>query len=423
MGEVYLVEHTVLGKTMVAKVLRADLSKDRGVVDRMRIEAQALGALSHPNIVSVHDFGQTARGRPFYVMDHLEGETVGALLRREGAQPLIEALQIARQVLDALGAAHRLGLVHRDIKPENVFLQLARDGRKRVMLLDFGIAKVLAGGVEGGPAPAAIPTAEGTVIGTPRYSSPEQIIGRGVDHRADLYAVGLLLYALASGKHPFDRIHGTKQLFEAHLKHKRAPPSARNPNVPPALDALVLRALEKRPDDRFADAAEFSTALAEVTRDVTRLVMMPPVAAPLEQAALPTSDTMLDATEPAPWLGDPTTPDPLRSDETLVREPRREATEVLRAESVNEAPAPVSTRTAPQPVMAPVQPEAERPKPVPSAQRGVAPYVVGGSVTAVLMCSLVLGAGMGSPFSIALAVMGSSAVGTGIAVFLARRRN
>lgn len=263
MGEVYLVEHRVLGTEVVAKLLRPEFAKDAGVVERMRVEAQSLAALSHRNIVSVTDLGKTAAGRPFYVMERLDGETIGQRLRRDGPPPLEESLEIAHQVLDALAVAHALGLIHRDIKPDNVFLHRDRAGRQVVKLLDFGIAKVSANAA-GAPTPSAIPTAEGAIIGTPRYISPEQILGKVVDHRADIYAVGLLLYALVNGEGPFDHLRTTGDLFEAQLKMLPPPLSTKSPRVSPELDRAVQRALAKRPDDRFQHASEFSAALAAV---------------------------------------------------------------------------------------------------------------------------------------------------------------
>ncbi|HMR77708.1 MAG TPA: serine/threonine-protein kinase, partial [Polyangiaceae bacterium] len=263
MGEVYLVEHRVLGTEVVAKLLRPEFAKDAGIVERMRVEAQSLAALSHRNIVSVTDLGKTAAGRPFYVMERLDGETIGQRLRRDGPPPLAESLEIADQVLDALSVAHALGLIHRDIKPDNVFLHRDRAGRQVVKLLDFGIAKVSANAA-GAPTPSAIPTAEGAIIGTPRYISPEQILGKVVDHRADIYAVGLLLYALVNGEGPFEHLRTTGELFEAQLKMLPPPLSTKNPRVPPELDHAVQRALAKRPDDRFQHASEFSAALAAV---------------------------------------------------------------------------------------------------------------------------------------------------------------
>lgn len=436
MGEVYAVEHEVLGKEMVAKILRLDLASDPAVVDRMRVEAQALAALSHPNIVAVTDFGRTANGRPFYVMEYLRGRTVGQMLRRDGPASLIEALQIARQVLDALGAAHALGLVHRDIKPDNVFLHLLQDGREVVKLLDFGIAKVLASAGSRGPAPPSIPTADGTVLGTPRYVSPEQIVGRNIDHRSDLYAVGLLLYALIAGKSLFHSIHGTRELFEAHLKVKPPLLSDRNPEVSAELDRVVLRALEKRPDDRFRDALEFAEALAVVSRGLTRAVFAarPSPVAPLGQLHR-TSDTLVDPTEPAPEGSEPTIRDKRElldsndSDGSLrTREgpaPRREPTEVLQHDAQHASPGAVSTRTArPQ---APVEVAQPSPLPTPRAataarnERLTIPYVVGAGVTALSMCILVFFVGLSSPVAIVLAAIGSTAAGTVLAMVLARR--
>ena len=410
------------------------ISADPGVVDRMRIEAQALGALSHPNIVSVTDFGETAHRRPFYVMERLEGDTIGTLLRRRTLPPLIESLQIVRQVLDALGAAHGLGLVHRDIKPDNVFLHRAPDGRKQVKVLDFGIAKVLSTAPPGSPAPAAIPTADGTVIGTPRYLSPEQISARGVDHRADLYAVGLLLYALVDGAGPFDGIRGTKELFEAHLKRKPAPLALRHPDLPAALDRAVLCALEKRPEDRFSNAAEFASALADIARDVTHDLVARPSTRQASAAAAKTevtrrvsgtSDTLLDPTEPAAWLGDPTTPD-IRFAKAPSPGEVREPTEVLPAGPGAKGPAmmePVSTRTAqPRQASMPARVgEAVPSHPEKRLDQGVTPYVVGALVTGVLMCTLVFFVGSISTVGIFVAAAGSAAVGAGVVLFLSQR--
>ncbi len=432
----YLVEHEVLGKTLVAKVLRADLA-DPGVVDWMRIEAQALGALSHPNIVSVTHFGETAHRRPFYVMERLEGDTIGTLLRRRTLPPLIESLQIVRQVLDALGAAHGLGLVHRDIKPDNVFLHRAPDGRKQVKVLDFGIARVLSTAPPGSPAPAAIPTADGTVIGTPRYLSLEQISARGVDHRADSYAVGLLLYALVDGAGPFDGIRGTKELFEAHLKRKPAPLALRHPDLPAALDRAVSCALEKRPEDRFSNAAEFASALADIARDVTHDLVARPSTRQASAAAAKnrevtcrvsgTSDTLLDPTEPA-WRGWVTQ----RRQTFGSRKPHRQVKVgsrprfCLRALE-REGPAmmePVSTRTAqPRQASMPARVgEAVPSHPEKRLDQGVTPYVVGALVTGVLMCTLVFFVGLIStgPWGF-VAAAGSAAVGAGVVLFLSQR--
>jgi serine/threonine-protein kinase len=265
MGEVYEVEHEIVGRIMVAKVLRLELAQDAGTADRMRVEAQALAALSHPNIVNVTDLSRTADGRPFYVMERLEGCTLGEDFRRRRQYSVEEAIDVTRQILAGLEAAHQLGLVHRDIKMDNVFLQRATTGERVVKLLDFGVAKVLADRSARAPAPPSLPTADGAVVGTPRYLSPEQVLGRGVDHRADIYATGLVLYALVCGRGPFEHVEGQAGFLRAHLEDEPAAPSdvAGQP-LPHELDAAILRAIRKSPADRFQSAADFAAALASI---------------------------------------------------------------------------------------------------------------------------------------------------------------
>ena len=265
MGEVYEVEHEVVGRLMVAKVLRLELANDAGIADRMRVEAQALGALSHRNIVSVTDFARTADGRPFYVMEHLEGCTLGEDYRKRGAYPVDEALDVVRQILAGLAAAHQLGLVHRDIKLDNVFLQQTSTGERVVKLLDFGVAKVMADRDARAPAPPTLPTADGAIVGTPRYVSPEQVLGKKIDHRADIYATGLVLFTLVCGRGPFDHVRHQDDFFVAHLgDDPGAPSDLANQSLPHELDAAILRALRKDPADRFQSAAEFSAALTAI---------------------------------------------------------------------------------------------------------------------------------------------------------------
>jgi len=266
MGEVFEVEHVPLRKVLVAKVLRSELTREPGLVDRMRVEAQALAALSHPNLVAVTDFGQTADGRPFFVMERLRGGTLSDEIRTHGRLPVPQAIDIARQVLRALSAAHAIGLIHRDIKLDNVFLHRGPDGERIVKVLDFGVAKVLPRATELGLSPPLLATAEGAVVGTPRYVSPEQVLGIAIDARADLYAVGLVLYTMIAGRGPFAELRGI-ELLKAQATLKPKPPSAyAEYPVPQALDALILRALEKQPEDRFSSAKALEQELASLER-------------------------------------------------------------------------------------------------------------------------------------------------------------
>jgi len=270
MGEVYEVEHEIVGRLMVAKVLRAELANDAAIADRMRVEAQALAALSHPNIVSVTDFARTADGRPFYVMEQLDGRTLGEEFRSRGAFPVDEAIEVVRQILAGLAAAHQLGLVHRDIKLDNVFLHQTASGQRVVKLLDFGIAKVLAGRNARAPAPPSLPTADGAIVGTPRYVSPEQVMGKGIDHRADIYAAGLVLFTLVCGRGPFDDVRKQEDFFIAHLgDDPPAPSDVARQSLPHELDAAILRAIRKNPAERFQTAAEFSAALERIAGRLT----------------------------------------------------------------------------------------------------------------------------------------------------------
>ncbi len=282
MGEVFLAEHMALGTRVVIKLLHAELSAKNTLVDRMRIEAQACARLNHPNIVRVTDFDRTPSGRPFFVMEYLPGRSLGDVIaERGGFLPVPEAIDIARQALDGLGAAHAASLVHRDIKLDNLFLcdQTTQSGRPLVKILDFGVAKVMTGAGDDAPAPLMIPTGTGVVVGTPRFFAPEQARGKPLDHRADIYAVGLVLYTLVAGRGPFDEARNITEMAKAHVFKKPEPPShfAQQP-IPDRLDGIVLRAIAKQPEQRFQSAAEFSAMLSRVLDDL---------AAPSSQAAAP----------------------------------------------------------------------------------------------------------------------------------------
>ena len=259
MGEVYSVEHIELGKTMVAKLLHASRGRPEDI-DRMRLESQALARLHHPNIVNVTDAGLTLEGRPFVIMEQLQGRTLHAELHVRGALPLAEALEIVRSVLSALDAAHELGIVHRDIKPANIFLHETPRGQRVLKLLDFGLAKVLGNAPGHAPAPLQEPTREGIILGTPSHLSPEQALGKPVDQRSDLYSLGVVLYRMVAGRGPFDKVG--KKLIAAHANEKpRAPSMFSSEPIPPELDYAVLKALSKKPEKRFQSAQEFARAL------------------------------------------------------------------------------------------------------------------------------------------------------------------
>lgn len=249
MGCVYEVEQIELGRRFVLKALLPEHAAREDLEARIRQEWRTLGRLRHPGIVEVTDAGVTDDGAPYFVMELLTGETLRAKLRRERRLEAGEAIAIAVEVLEALAAAHDLGVVHRDVKPANVFLV----GPRRIKLLDFGIAKVAVGG--------QTVTARGVTLGTPRYLSPEQVRGDPVDGRADLYAVGLLLFEMLTGRGPFDEDRDPNALLLAHLTREAPRLDAFLPGADPRLVDLVTRLLAKQPSARPAAARTAASAL------------------------------------------------------------------------------------------------------------------------------------------------------------------
>jgi tRNA A-37 threonylcarbamoyl transferase component Bud32 len=211
-GVIYEAEHIALGKRVAVKVLRRDAT-GASMEERMRVEAQVLARLRSPHLVEVSDFGRTSDGRPFYVMELLQGVTLLGELRRRGCLPPHEAVGYVRQLLKGLDVAHWAGIVHRDIKLENLFLVEGPDGTRVLKILDFGLAKVLSSTTH--VAPPSMGTSEGTILGTPRTMAPEQALGREVGPPADLYAVGVVLYELLTGSDPFKHVLGTLPLLRA----------------------------------------------------------------------------------------------------------------------------------------------------------------------------------------------------------------
>jgi serine/threonine-protein kinase len=259
MATLYAATHAVIGKRVALKVMHAPLSFDPIAVERFKIEARAVNAIDHPNIVDVFAFGELPDGRCYLVMELLSGETLYQLLERRRVR-LDEAIAILEQVSEALAAAHGSGVIHRDVKPENLFVLEMRGDRRPVKLLDFGVAK-LVGGLH-----ASRLTETGCVMGTPLYMSPEQICGRGVDGRADVYSLGVVAYEMLTGAVPFSSA-STFEVAQLHFTQKPAPLRAAAPGVPAALDALVLRMLAK-------EAAERPT-MAEVMAEVRAIRLAP----------------------------------------------------------------------------------------------------------------------------------------------------
>jgi serine/threonine protein kinase len=303
MGLVLDAEHVALGKRVVVKVLHRELASRADLVDRMRLEGQVLARLAHPSLVEVTDFGATVDGRPFVVMERLVGRTLAAELAARGPLPVLEAIGWAREALQGLALAHASGIVHRDVKLENLFLcDATRTEPRRVKVLDFGIAKVREG--ELGLPPPRFATALGTVVGTPRWLSPEVAARKPFDHRVDLYAMGLVLYALLSGRLPFDHVTGVAELLRAHVELAPPPLSslARQP-IAPAVEAAIHKALAKRPEDRFSSAVAMSDALAvaaELKAPAKKLVVDTEVMSTRLQDAVRQSRALAPKSGPGP---------------------------------------------------------------------------------------------------------------------------
>jgi serine/threonine protein kinase len=264
MGAVYEARHTLIGKRVAIKILLDKYAQKESVIARLQQEARLASSIGHPNIVDITDFGKTEDGRTFVVMEYLDGESLAQLIGREGPLAPERALQISRQVADALTAAHSKGIIHRDVKPENVFL-IQRDGKEFVKVVDFGISKHVKPGEDEEETPRLTQT--GMVLGTPLYMSPEQARGEdGLDQRIDIYALGVILYEMITNEVPF---RGTNYLgiISQVLTQDVVPPRLLRPDlaISEACERVILKAMAKSRDERYS-------TMGELAADLDRLI-------------------------------------------------------------------------------------------------------------------------------------------------------
>ncbi|MBA3457893.1 MAG: protein kinase, partial [Deltaproteobacteria bacterium] len=298
MGRVYKGVHPTIGSRVAIKVLSRECSDRRDLVERFFAEAKAVNMIRHESIVNVLDLAMLPDGRPYIIMEYLDGaplaNLIDAAVHQQQPLPLGGVARLAAEVLDALGAAHGKGIVHRDLKPDNVYV--TPSGRAKV--LDFGIAKLT-------DTTTGSSTRTGSLLGTPHYMAPEQAAGRPVDHRADLYAMGVILFECFTGRKPFN----ADALFDLLRMHVEVPPPSPRqfrPDLPPELEHVILVALAKQPEQRFANVQAMSMALQHATSQLS-----PEQWAPLSVTRGPlTNPGAWSPTPPVSWGGRSTPPIP-----------------------------------------------------------------------------------------------------------------
>jgi serine/threonine-protein kinase len=255
MGIVWLAEHPLIGRRVAIKVIHPTYARNPEAVSRFFTEAQAVNTIGHPNIVDITDFGQTPDGECYFVMEYLDGQALSARLR-EGSMDLRRGLHVAAQVCDALAASHAAGILHRDLKPDNIFLIRRGQDPDVAKVLDFGLAKLTTGDQK-----SQHKTRTGSMMGTPYYMAPEQCAGKAdIDSRADVYALGVILFEMVTGRVPFPG-EGYGEIIVQHITQPAPKARELNPHVPEWLEALIDRCLVKDRDQRVQSMAELRDAL------------------------------------------------------------------------------------------------------------------------------------------------------------------
>ncbi|MFW5876462.1 MAG: protein kinase domain-containing protein [Myxococcota bacterium] len=295
MGAVYRALQPDMNRYVAVKILHPKYLARKDLVSRFRREARAMSQLSHPNTARVFLYGQLEDQACYFVMEHLEGRNLAQVVRAEGPMEPRRALDVMVQVCGALEEAHQNGIIHRDLKPENIFVTVQGGIEDYPKVLDFGLAKVTEKQMRPG---SLILTGEGMVFGTPEFMSPEQAQGQPLDPRSDIYSLGVILYELLTGKLPFD---AKKPLEFIHL-HVSSPPIPMSQRAPdtefaPELEETVMRALAKKPEDRYPSASAFADALKQAARGQIRTAALRAYVAP--EPTEPEPETSAPTSEPA----------------------------------------------------------------------------------------------------------------------------
>lgn len=403
MGKVFLARHIHLNTRVCVKILHAADTED--ALRRFQLEARALAALAggvHENLVHVRDFGVTATGKPFLVMEHLEGRTLAQERSARGEIPWTEAVEWTIQALEGMVVAHRAGMVHRDIKPPNLFLCAPTSTRSAtVKVLDFGIVKIVS---KDGPVEAnAMPTAAGHLMGTPRYVSPDVIRQEPLDARADLYSLGLVLWELITGRLPYFAHRKVEVIITAHiLETLPAPSSITKQKIPSALERVIARAIEKDRNDRFPCAEEFQAALRGVLegpRPIEELAFQDTVPLPpVEPTRVPKPVASAPATVliENPLAAGPKKPKPRT--EKMVAKPNQRTVplvaEELQRQAEEDALAGPTLRDVPSPMHELAEATAQPPTvdPVTVPMRSRATWNLSRFILTTLLSTLVFGA-------------------------------
>jgi len=340
MGAVYKGRHVTFNELCAIKIVNDSIAGDKNFLQRFQTEAVVTRKLRHPNAVRVEDFDYTDDGRPFIVMELVEGKNVGEVLQSEGPFAAPRAIRIAAEVAQALGAAHKLGFVHRDIKPGNIVLATSDKEQEVAKVLDFGIAKLRQAA---GDATQSGVTMTGMVVGTPLYMSPEQFMGKKageeIDGRTDLYSLGVVLYQMVTARLPFEG-ETLYSIMMQHIQGNVRPPDELVPerNIPASLSRLILKSIDKSREARFQNAEEFIAALDEIAGEMAGGPMLEtPIQVRTEESPLPPRPSQASQTPVSPQLARPTpVPTPVPASAPVVTGPPNVAPPIA---SVNKPPA------------------------------------------------------------------------------------